>query len=255
MLCVSLNTFKGVLSLIFSFSRLSLYEQCPFRFYLKYVEEREEPVSKPLALGKAVHKGIEMMIQGHDLEKAVLAGFVEADFHPEVEREELQNLIQKAPVQPGIGETEVHFELPLAPSLSAPRIQGYIDLLVEEENGIWFVDWKTNWRTYNVFDTMQLPLYAWAVGTMKGLGEVGGSLYFLRFGQKYGHTFTEEEMENARHWAYVRAREIEDRLFLLELEPESRDQLFPAKPSSYCHHCPFAIECYVSYGLNFSGML
>ena len=105
------------------------------------------------------------------------------------------------------------------------------------------MDWKTNWRTYNVFDTMQLPLYAWAVGKMKGLDEVAGSLYFLRFGQKYGHTFTEEEMENARHWAYVRAREIEDRLFLLELEPESRDQLFPAKPSSYCHHCPFAVEC------------
>lgn len=143
-----------------------------------------------------------------------------------------------------MGETEVHFELSLASSPSAPKIQGYIDLLAENENGVWFIDWKTNWRTYDIFDTMQLPLYAWAVGQMMGMDVVAGSLYFLRFRQKYTHIFTEEEMENARNWAYRIAKEIEDRLFLLELKPEKWNQLFPAKPSSLCHHCPFVVECY-----------
>ncbi|WP_245001163.1 RecB family exonuclease [Caldalkalibacillus thermarum] len=232
------------MGLIFSFSRLSLYEQCPYRFYLKYIEEREEPVTKPLALGKAVHKAIEKIIAGDSFEEAVTAGIIEVDFHPEVEREEIEKLVQKAPVQPDMGKTEVHFELPLAPFPSAPRIQGYIDLIVDGENETAFVDWKTNWKTYDVFATMQMPLYAWAISEMRGLEEVEGNLYFLRFGQKCGHTFTIEEMENARQWALEQAREIEDHLFLLELESEKVDRIFPAKPSSACQHCPFVMECY-----------
>ncbi|GGK37271.1 hypothetical protein GCM10010965_32620 [Caldalkalibacillus thermarum] len=54
-------------------------------------------MTKPLALGKAVHKGIEMLIQGYILEEAVCEGFIEADFHPQVERSEVESLVKKSP--------------------------------------------------------------------------------------------------------------------------------------------------------------
>lgn len=242
---------KVVFSLIYSFSRLSQYENCPFRFYLKYVEGREEPVTKPLALGKAVHVGIEKRIQGYTLEDAIVEGYIATGFHPEVERTEMESLIKKAPVETGMGETEVHFELPLSPSPSAPKIQGFIDLVVEDETGVWFADWKTNWQQYGVFDSMQVSLYAWALMEMKGLDEVYGTLYFLRFGQDDGHKFSRDEAEKARQWAYDTVMDIENKLFLLDIGPEAWDRLFPATPSSHCKHCPFALECYQQFGVGF----
>ncbi|MDQ0338149.1 hypothetical protein J2S00_000933 [Caldalkalibacillus uzonensis] len=77
-------------------------------------------MTKPLALGKAVHKGIEMLIQGYTLEEAVCEGFIEADFHPQVERSEVESLVKKSPVHAGMGETEVHFQLP-SPILLQPH--------------------------------------------------------------------------------------------------------------------------------------
>ncbi|EGL84290.1 hypothetical protein CathTA2_0153 [Caldalkalibacillus thermarum TA2.A1] len=115
-------------------------------------------MTKPLALGKAVHKGIEMLIQGYILEEAVCEGFIEADFHPQVERSEVESLVKKSPVHAGMGETEVHFQLPLSHSPSAPQLQGYIDLVVENESGVWFVDWKTNWQPYNVLIWSRMPV-------------------------------------------------------------------------------------------------
>ena len=72
--------------MIFSFSRLSLYETCPYRFYKKYIQGYKEPSSYPLALGKGVHKAIEDKIKGFSHSEAVLNGMIEADFQPEVRR-------------------------------------------------------------------------------------------------------------------------------------------------------------------------
>ena len=84
--------------MIFSFSRLSLYETCPYRFYKKYIQGYEEPTTYPLALGKGVHKAIEDKIKGVSHSEAVLNGMIEADFHPEVTMEELSDLVSHAPI-------------------------------------------------------------------------------------------------------------------------------------------------------------
>ncbi|MDY7989849.1 PD-(D/E)XK nuclease family protein [Paenibacillus polymyxa] len=110
--------------MLYSFSRLSLYETCPHRFYYKYMLNRSEPVTKPLALGKAVHKAIELRIQGVAVEDAIAAAVIEVDFHPEVTYEEIASLMQRAPEVSG--QTEVHFVLPLGAGI---QLQGYIDLL------------------------------------------------------------------------------------------------------------------------------
>ncbi|GGA56146.1 hypothetical protein GCM10007416_31660 [Kroppenstedtia guangzhouensis] len=226
--------------MIYSFSRLHLYEQCPFRFRLKYIEGWKEPVTKSLALGKAVHEAIEAVIGGDGHSESVLKGWIAAEFHPEVSQDEVSELVKQAPIQRDMGETEVYFRLPLSSSPSAPEIQGYIDLVM----GNMLVDWKTNWQPYHVLVNHQMGLYAWVVSQLAKVDEVEGSLYFLRFQRESRHTFNHQDMERSRQWALDLAESIEKNLFLLDTGLGKADDLFPATPSGSCQHCPFAVECY-----------
>lgn len=226
--------------MIFSFSRLNLYEQCPFRFYNKYVLGKDEFVTQPLALGKAVHKAIEDKINGTTHKEAVLNGYMEADFHEEISYEDISTLVDRAPVQSNMGETEIYFKLPLSDDVNPPYIQGYIDLYSPDGA---ITDWKTNRISYDVQDNKQVALYAWAISQIKGSNEVEGVLYFLRFQKESNHTFAEGEMEEARLWSLDTANEINKKLKLLNILPHEYNKLFPANPSRLCIHCPFAWEC------------
>lgn len=210
----------------------------------------EEPVTLPLALGKAVHRAIEDKIKGIPHSEAVLNGLVEAEFHNEVMHDDISWLTRNAPVSSGMGETEVHFVLPLSDSSSTPKLQGYIDLTTNDGKKI--IDWKTNRRMYYVKDNHQLGLYAWATSFLSGVNKVEGSLYFLRFRRKSRFIYDKEEMNEARLWALNLANEIDSKLFLLDIQASNPEMLFPAKPSSYCGHCPFAIKCYEIFQYNSS---
>lgn len=200
----------------------------------------------PLALGKAVHKAIERVINGDSHSEAVLKGLVEADFHPEVEKAEVEKLLNNAPVRKGMGETEVHFRLPLSDSPSAPQLQGYIDLIDGDES-VTITDWKSNWVPYDVLVNHQLGLYAWAIQQLKNVDTVEGRLFFLRFKKESKHIFDRNDTEKARQWALNLANEINSKLFLLDIFPEKADELFPATPSGICSHCPFAVECFKKF--------
>ena len=228
--------------MIFSFSRLSLYETCPYRFYKKYIQGYEEPTTYPLALGKGVHKAIEDKIKGVSHSEAVLNGMIEADFHPEVTMEELSDLVSHAPIQENMGETEIHFQLPLSDEESAPIIQGYIDLVSPDGSRI--VDWKTNRVRYDVRDNHQVGLYAWAIGQLRSRSTVEGNLFFLRFKRESKHVFNQADMERSRQWALGVANEINSKREILDMLPEEAEELFQSTPSSHCRHCPFVIECY-----------
>lgn len=228
----------------FSFSRLSLYCECPERFYKKYIEGYEEEMTLPLAFGSAVHLGIEYVLNGDTLSNAVVKAMHEIDFYPEVNPNEVMQMISNAPIHGGNGirgEIETHFKLPLSNEADAPKIQGFIDVLGD---GFIF-DWKTNRVPYKVTDTYQIGLYAWAINQMKRWEKVYGSLYFTRFRRESRHLYTLDEMEEARKWAYDTAKEIQGKLEILKAMPELKDELFPEIPSRNCSHCPFSVDCFI----------
>lgn len=231
---------KEVDTMIFSFSRLNLYEECPYRFYNKYILKKDEPLTQPLALGKAVHKAIEDKIKGVNHEPAVLNGYMEAEFHSGLNYDDISELTANAPVQPGMGQTEIHFKLPLSDAKDAPMIQGYIDV-VQPKGSI--IDWKTNRIPYDVQDTQQVALYCWAISNIKNLDKVRGSYYFLRFRKESSYVFTRKRIGEARTWALGLANEINEKLDLYSMFPERYKELFPAKPSRMCNHCPFSVNC------------
>lgn len=226
---------------IFSFSRLSLYESCPYRFYKKYVEGYEEPITYPLALGKGVHKGIEKKLNGRSDKEAITSAIIEAEFHPEVTKKELSYLIKNAPIhQIYPNKVEMYFKIPLSNEENSPYIQGYIDVVGEN----FIIDWKTNRVPYDVTENNQIGLYAWALKQLTGIDEVYGSLYFLRFKKESKFLYTVKEMEKARLWAYNLAKDIQSKLSLVKGMPELKDDLFPATPTNNCSHCTFALECF-----------
>lgn len=226
----------------FSFSRLSLYETCPHRFYKKYVEGYEEPTTYPLALGKGVHRAIEEKLKGLDHRLAIQKGLEEAEYHPEVTKNELSWLTRNAPIHEIYGDIEIYFKLPLSNEPNAPKIQGFIDVV----GGNYIVDWKTN-RAMYVRDNNQVGLYSWAMNQLRGWEEVYGRLYFLRFRQESNYLYTMEEMEESRLWAYNLAKEIQGKLEVAKAIPELKDELFPATPSRFCSHCPFAMDCFQKF--------
>ncbi|HWO74729.1 MAG TPA: PD-(D/E)XK nuclease family protein [Bacillus sp. (in: firmicutes)] len=235
--------------MVYSYSRLSLYMTCPFRFYLRYIEKWEEPITAPLALGKAVHKAIESFLKGRDKETALMDGIVEADFYP-FDKAEYKELVGKAPCIQGEGLSqnvtiEQYFKLRLSDDPSSPYLQGYIDLVRENFGMYSFVDWKTNRKKYDSTANMQLPLYAWALATIHKLDSVQGTLFFLRYFKNaaVSKVFTVDEMDEARKWALSLAEEIEQKLFLLEVGAGKAGDIFPATPSSHCRYCPFAYDC------------
>lgn len=194
-------------------------------------------MTKPLALGKAVHKAIELKINGVSEEEAIVDALIEIDFHPEVTCDEVSDLLHRAPDLKG--ETEVHFQLPLSLD-SEIELQGYIDLVRPSD----FWDWKSNWRTYQANDTMQLALYAWAMMKIRGINQVKGTLFFLRFRRAESFIYNYSDTEVARQWALTLAEEIEMKKSCLESFPDAASFFFPDQVGSHCKHCPFVLDCY-----------
>ena len=236
----------------FSFSRLSLFDRCAYAWFLKYVLKIEEEESLPLMLGKAVHKAIEMKMTGSEDKQALLEGWKEVDYYP-FDLEEYQKLFSRANVGKGEANSpnvnvELHFKLPLDQSEGGPLIQGFIDVYQEIFSTYSFTDWKTNRVMYEPLDTMQLPLYAWAISKIYNVTRVTGTLFFLRFFKDNVKTmtFTEKHMEDARKWALELAETVNSSLKQY-LNGTKFEKSFPAQPNPGCSNCSFAHICVSNY--------
>lgn len=234
--------------MIYSFSRLKCYEQCPAAFYKKYVLGLPEQPSEAMILGKATHKAIEHYLNGDDIKSTVYKAITDKltpikyedvlklAGHPEVENMR-SNQLKKV---------EQHFQLPLDDQ-NSPVIQGYIDLWWEGFLEITLVDWKTHHKKYQPKDNHQLGLYAWALSQITGKNLIRGCLVFLRYGQTNCYEIAEydqNDMEGARLWALTLANMIEAGLNkILTLKHLSHHSVFPANPGTHCEHCSYANIC------------
>ncbi|MGI6448849.1 MAG: PD-(D/E)XK nuclease family protein [Desulfitobacteriia bacterium] len=237
---------------VYSFSRLTTAD-CLKRFYLKYVLKQEEPSGPPAIQGKIVHETVAGLIDPERLKDVVVPGSFEMYAETAkvgVDLDEAVNLILAAKACPGIGKVETYHRVNLDPSDPfSPLLQVYIDLDLSEtkkNNTGKVLDWKTHHVDFEPTDNHQLGLYSWVLSQKYGYQEVDGVLRFLRYkGKKCSkrHTYTAEEMEGARKWAYTLACDLECRLGQLEFggDPEV---LFPANPESgQCKYCSFVCEC------------
>ncbi|MFY0520540.1 RecB family exonuclease [Lysinibacillus sp. UGB7] len=236
----------------FSFSRLTLYEDCPFAYFLRYVEEIETVDSLPLAFGKATHRAIEEKMKGAGDKEALITGWKEVDYYP-FDLEEYEKVYRRADVERGEAinsnvQTEIHFKLQLEDNQNSPYVQGFVDVHSIIYGNHSFIDWKTNRVMYDPLETMQLPLYSWAIGKIYNVTSVRGTLYFLRFYRNNQKTalFDQKDMEKARIWALGLANQTLESLENFRCG-QSLEEAFPARANMRCANCPFAYICVDKY--------
>jgi hypothetical protein len=147
-----------------SYSQLRLYQECPFKYYLKYIQGAGEAGTRiEFVLGTAFHKGMQEMYKYRDFEKGKVA--FRDDVRHLGENREVDNLVTNMSlyhtmyfdnyIDDFIG-SEVKFEMHI-PGIEVPVI-GYIDNLLKRG----FIDYKTtsSFKAKEAYDIKQFATYA-----------------------------------------------------------------------------------------------
>ena len=242
---------------VFSYSRLERYANCPKSFFYKYILEMEEPVSEPLALGKAVHAAIEKFLKAQwanekkDMSACVAEAVAEA-LVPISFDEALQlclnPVVRERTFCYGPPEIEQRFDVQLddAGSYGLQGTVDYSERNLTDDKTCLLLDWKTNRVKYGA-DCLQMRLYAAVLARRYKVRQVMAQLVFLRY---HGEACVEtafidaRAMEDAWQWAIEKAREIEGNLASLQAFGGDPETLFPARPCAFCHNsCGYAYQC------------
>jgi len=138
----------------FSFSSLSLYQFCPYCYYLKYIcGIKQEYVSSNLIIGKVIHELLEdetrnfySLLEEHFSKIEKIEGLTKPEIIKEVER--LVKLIKQSPLRRPNGEminlvgTEIEIYVPIDRYV----LHGIIDGLTDNNE---IIEHKTSSRKYS----------------------------------------------------------------------------------------------------------
>ncbi|MHB1418065.1 MAG: RecB family exonuclease [Bacillota bacterium] len=155
--------------MVYSHSRLTTYEECPWMWYNHYILGREEDSTVLLQTGKVVHRAVELYYKGGkgNLDVSLLQALTEEatkGLDLKGIRRMTETAIQyiedlSALSDPSQWQIETHFQLPMDPDDPfSPEIQGYIDFLDMATASL--IDWKSGYKVYDAKQSHQLGLYA-----------------------------------------------------------------------------------------------
>lgn len=200
-----------------SYSYLHLLA-CPYASFLKYQAAVKGPTTKWIALGNAVHLGIEeahidgefVLQQALSLFKDEFARIVEDEQvsigWPELKKMEAEGIEMLVKYDAQISEgifsatplaLEVPFEIPFLDT----KIVGRIDKLDKDERGYIVTDFKTGKSKPTQWDlshNVQLSTYAWAVLEMYGELPYKVVWHHLRTGELLEQTRTMQDVNDIK---------------------------------------------------------
>ncbi|GAB2553561.1 AAA family ATPase [Gracilibacillus alcaliphilus] len=145
----------------YSYSRVSLFDDCPYHFKLRYIDKLTELIDysradHPLLIGHALHKGIETNVQTavneyYNSYPIVTDRMVE-------EAMKLEILIPK--VKEFLADNFVGFDFIHEYKIDKPDYIGYVDLIaVAPTNECVVIDFKYSNNAKNYMDSGQLHIY------------------------------------------------------------------------------------------------
>ncbi|WP_423356979.1 AAA family ATPase [Melissococcus plutonius] len=144
----------------YSYSRVSLFDQCPYHFKLRYLDKYQEvpdySANSPLILGQALHKGIETnyetMLEDYYKSFPVIT---DAQINEAIK---LEKMLPK--VIDFIDNNFKQCELIHEYKIDKPEYIGYVDLIVKDAEGQCLViDFKYSNNIKNYLDSEQLHIY------------------------------------------------------------------------------------------------
>lgn len=129
---------------LYSYSKISTYKLCPKKYEYSYLKNLRPLIddNKNLFLGGLLHKGIELK------DTNLLLNYIDNEAPTPTEESETLISLGLAMVEGYFNRfgyyekviNEIHFEIPLA---DGSYYHGYIDGLIEEDNGYWLLEIKT----------------------------------------------------------------------------------------------------------------
>jgi len=223
-------------------SRIALYRDCPFSYYLKYSYEGEKfPESKsiPLSNGSAMHNAIEDSIRNYNAvgewdANIVIKNYIKyatkyglpQDVVKEMSKS-IRDWAKKYHPPPKIVGIEERQEI----SIDGVRIVAIMDMVeVDDENNLIIHDWKSNVQPYSgekMEEDLQAPLYLY-IAKKIWPDHAGYKFYFHFIRNNVRMEYVYEDSDLEFNWVYIKnAYEaiVEDD------EPEAR-------PSFICAYCP-----------------
>ncbi len=241
-----------------SYSKVSLYDDCPSLFYDVYIKKIKLPTYVNV-FGRVVHLAIKLYATGTDIEAAI-AQAAEKEAAPQgirVNREKIRKMAASYEVRDvkdlknADKAFEEDFKVLLGDSPADPLLKGCKDFKLVFRN----TDRSTklvvlgDWKTGPTYDPRQLALYAWAESRQYGTGlPYIGWFVFLNEDNPDNRSrhfdISRQMMQEAREWAYSVAREIEGKLFQVAALEGDPGELFPGRTGSkQCRWCHKSLNC------------
>lgn len=213
-----------------SFSRISAFEDCPYRWYLSYIREKRGEDTFYASYGSFIHSILADYYKGK-LDKDDLPGVFLSRFRESVKGARPSPEIAAKYVDEGA----TYLRSPFIPdgeiigvekrvrfSVCGKPFVGTVDLLVRDENGIVLIDHKSralkprsgkSKPTANdlEIDDMMKQLYLYAEAVRQEFGEIPYKLCLncFRSGVLIEEPFDEAAFEAAKEWAAAETDRIE----------------------------------------------
>lgn len=248
--------------MIYSHSRLNTFEQCPFKYKLKYINKvkSEIPDTVETFLGSRVHETLEKLYT--DLEhqkKNTVEGLIQY-YQSQWKKHWSEDILIVKKQYPmknyqKMGEQYIkdyythYFPFDQNKTIAIEdriiidldesgkyRLQGYIDRLSERENGHYEIhDYKTNSRLPtpgHIKNDRQLALYAIGVKNQyPNVKDVQLIWHFLKFDKEITSKRTESELKKLKNDTINLIKKIE------------KTKSFTVNPSFLCNWCDFKPIC------------
>ncbi|MED3554122.1 PD-(D/E)XK nuclease family protein [Cytobacillus praedii] len=235
----------GLLKQKWSYSRLSMFEECPRQFYYKYILELPYPSAYPMRIGKIFHTAIDLMVkEGYSPHEALYYSIGVNNGLPDGEKTSfliymLKNAYSRIP---NLEYAEISSEVHLEVKTTKGIVHGYIDLIIDDpsQDLIELWDYKTSWHAFSAENHRQLPLYGWMYQQLKYAGsEFRGRLIFPRLDAEKDTVvdLTTDKITEARNWLVTTINQIESK------DPDVLEDWEMCKDRTKCDYCPFVSRC------------
>jgi len=235
----------------YSYSRVSLFEQCPAAWKFRYIDKLPEIKSPNMVVGSMIHQIVEQYLKKLKEKKehtnlTLLELLFEKaqqalpDFAEELEayRSGVANIT--LPVFDKVGiEVRVALDMDFEPvrydDVKA-FLRGRIDRIYQMEDKVVITDWKTDRYLPPgkevVEKDRQTKLYAlFASAFVDEVEEFIIELYFLRYGVSRKTSITRDEIDEIREWVLETIAKIE------------AEREWKPTPGKYCEWCSYLNYC------------
>ena len=239
-----------------SYSRITCFDDCPYKWYMKYIAGEQETPMFYSSYGKFMHRLIEMYYKGEITKEEMKTKFL-FDFSSEVKGDRPSETIVASYIQKGSNyldnltdfpyktvavEEEIHFSIDEIPFVAV------IDFIGKDDDGYVIIDNKSRelkprsgrkkpTKKDLELDEMLRQLYVYSAAIRSRYGEFPKKLCFNCFknGQFIEEEFNEREYSEAIEWVKKRVESITD---------SEDDDFYPNVDFFGCFYiCGFKNEC------------